>query len=85
MDPLCMCVYLKSPNVGAYIYPVTLVHVGLVPGEVVAFLHSVNSISNARRNEKLSGVDTGFRVLLAQHSTVWILQGNNVLPYGSDD
>lgn len=59
-----------------FIHPVTLVHVAVVPGEVVAFLHSINSISNAQRNKKLCGVDTCFCVLLAQHSAVWILQEN---------
>lgn len=62
-----------------FIHLVMLVHVGLVPAEVVAFLHSINSISNARRNKKLCGVDTGFCVLLAEHSAVWILQENKLI------
>lgn len=62
-----------------FIPPVTLVHVGLVPGKVVAFLHSIDSISNARRNKKLCGVDTGFCVLLAQNNAVWILQENKCI------
>lgn len=47
-------------------------HVDLVPGEAVACLHSINGISSARGNKKLCRADTGFCVLVAQHSAVQV-------------